>query len=133
MQRFTTVLLQTDIQTATQRISLNSTDPNDSNGIELEPDPEHLSSATARSERTWEPFVSTRSDASGIPSNERQSIFSLVCTVTCIDLSGEKCNLKKVFKLPVSLDRRGNDQIFSIGISLGWQTNRFENSIRIRC
>ena len=38
MQRFTAVFLQTDIQTATQRISLNSTDPNDSNGIELEPD-----------------------------------------------------------------------------------------------
>jgi hypothetical protein len=27
--------------------------------------------------------------------------FSLVCTVACVDQNGEKCNLKKVFKLPV--------------------------------
>ena len=34
--------------------------------------------------------------------NNRNSICSsLVCTVTCINQSGEKCNLKKVFKLPV--------------------------------
>lgn len=75
------VVLKTDIQTATQRISLNSTDPSDSNGIELEPD----------------------QSISRVLQHEVKELgnHSLVCTVTCIDQGGEKCNLKKVFKLPV--------------------------------
>ncbi|UJR38297.1 hypothetical protein I4U23_030967 [Adineta vaga] len=75
------VILKTDIQTATQRITLNSTDQTDSNRIELAPD----------------------QSISRVLQHEVKELgnHSLVCTVTCSDQNGEKYNLKKVFKLPV--------------------------------
>ncbi|CAF0839377.1 unnamed protein product [Adineta steineri] len=75
------VILKTDIQTASQRITLSSGDQNDLNKIELAPD----------------------QSISRVLQHEVKELgnHSLVCTVTCIDQNGEKCNLKKVFKLPV--------------------------------
>ncbi|CAF3135285.1 unnamed protein product [Rotaria socialis] len=75
------VILKTDIQTATQRIVLNSNDQNDSNKMELVPDQSIC--------RVLQHEVKELGN------------HSLVCTVTCTDQNGEKCNLKKVFKLPV--------------------------------
>jgi len=75
------VILKTDIQTATQRITLSSNDPSEANRIELAPD----------------------QSISRVLQHEVKELgnHSLVCTVTCVDQNGEKCNLKKVFKLPV--------------------------------
>ncbi|CAF0719209.1 unnamed protein product [Adineta ricciae] len=75
------VILKTDIQTATQRITLNVTDQIDSNKLELAPD----------------------QSISRVLQHEVKELgnHSLVCTVTCTDQNGEKHNLKKVFKLPV--------------------------------
>lgn len=75
------VILKTDIQTATQRITINPTDQSDSNKIELTPD----------------------QSISRVLQHEVKELgnHSLVCTVTCADQNGEKYNLKKVFKLPV--------------------------------
>ncbi|CAF0748720.1 unnamed protein product [Didymodactylos carnosus] len=70
----------TDIQTATQRISLNTVENLESKQ-DLAPD----------------------QSVCRILQHEVKELgnHSLVCTVTCIDGNGEKCNLKKVFKLQV--------------------------------
>lgn len=92
-------MLQTDIQTATQRITLNSIDQTDLTRIELAPD-QSIS-------RVLQHEVKELGNHSYVPpplgtfSPRLTFSFSLVCTVTCVDQNGEKCNLKKVFKLPV--------------------------------
>jgi len=81
-QNLRDVILKTDIQTATQRISLNSTDPNEPTKVDLKPD---------------ESF-------SRVLQHEVKELgnHSLVCTVSCIDQNGETKPFKKVFKLPVT-------------------------------
>lgn len=77
------VVLKTDIQTASQRIPLSSSnDPNEQAPFELKPD----------------------QSVSRVLHHEVKELgnHSLVCTVSCVDHNGEKHNLKKVFKLPVS-------------------------------
>lgn len=104
-QQTKNITLQTDIQTASQRIPLQSScDSNEQAPFELKPD-----QSVSRVLHHEVKELGNHSWVENIPKKETLSVLPffifacsrLVCTVSCVDHNGEKHNLKKVFKLPV--------------------------------